>query len=275
KFPEGKRSRTGRKLPLVIIAGVIADFAVFYINKTSSGLLFSLLGFLIYIVFTGIIMMIDYGEQEKRFKEQEIQIAKTRVSIMLSQIQPHFLYNTLNSIAELCASAPKEAENAIIEFSEYLRGNMSCITQKEAISFEKELEHLKHYLVLIQTRFGKSLDIELDIEDTRFCIPSLTIQPIVENAINHGIRMREGFGKVRICSREEGAFHVITIIDNGVGFDPDIPPCDGKEHIGIENVKQRLSLMVGGTLSIESEKGVGTTVTIKIPKHMEKITEGV
>jgi signal transduction histidine kinase len=203
-------------------------------------------------------------EAEKQ--AMEIKLQESHISIMLSQIQPHFLYNTLNSIYYLCETNPMLAKSMVNSFSEYLRNNLSSIEEKGLVSFETELSHIKTYLEIEKVRFEDTLEIEYDIKCVDFSLPVLTVQPIVENAVKHGTSKKRGGGKVVISTYEEKENYVITVSDTGCGFDPSKKKDDGKRHVGIENVRQRLLNMCGGTLTIESEIGVGTSATIKIPK---------
>ena len=203
-------------------------------------------------------------EAEKQAMEMKLQ--ESQISIMLSQIQPHFLYNTLNSIYQLCESNPMRARSMVNFFAEYLRNNLSTLEEPGLISFETELSHIKTYLEIEKIRFEDTLEIEYDIQCAAFSLPVLTVQPIVENAVKHGTSKKRGGGKVLISTREDGEHYIIRVSDTGVGFDPSQPKNDGKSHVGIENVKQRLSNMCAGSLTIESEVGVGTLATIRIPK---------
>lgn len=203
-------------------------------------------------------------EAEKQAMEMKLQ--ESQISIMLSQIQPHFLYNTLNSIYQLCESNPMRARSMVNFFAEYLRNNLSSLEEPGLISFETELSHIKTYLEIEKIRFEDTLEIEYDIQCDAFSLPVLTVQPIVENAVKHGTSKKRGGGKVLISTREDGENYIIRVSDTGVGFDPSQPKNDGKSHVGIENVKQRLSNMCAGSLTIESEVGVGTLATIRIPK---------
>ncbi len=195
------------------------------------------------------------------FKEQQYQI-------MMSQIQPHFLYNSLGSIQALCELEPKEAAEATSKFSRYLRGNMDSINQTAPIPFTKELEHTKLYLELEQLRFKSTMRVTYNIACTDFSVPVLTLQPIVENAVRHGVRgIKKGVGTVEISTRELPDSYEITVADNGPGFDTHAPlPNDGRAHIGIENVRDRLLRVCKGELKIESVPGKGTTATITILK---------
>jgi sensor histidine kinase YesM len=203
-------------------------------------------------------------EAEKQAMEMKLQ--ESQISIMLSQIQPHFLYNTLNSIYQLCETNPMRARSMVNFFAEYLRNNLSSLEEPGLISFETELSHIKTYLEIEKIRFEDSLEIEYDIKCVDFSLPVLTVQPIVENAVKHGTSKKRGGGKVTISTDENKESHIIKVFDTGCGFDPSKPKDDGKRHVGIENVRQRLFNMCGGTLSIESEVGKGTLATIIIPK---------
>lgn len=202
-----------------------------------------------------------------RANQIETELKDTSIAVMISQIQPHFLYNSLNSIAELCVVDPSRAEKATIEFARYLRGNMNALNEKKAIEFEDELKHLNHYIELEKLRYGNNLEFVYDIKSKGFALPALTVQPLVENAVNHGIRYHKMKGKVTISSFEDGRNYYVSIADNGVGFDPNKAPDDDRKHIGISNVKYRLEVMCGGRLDIDSEIGKGTTVTVVLPKE--------
>ena len=196
----------------------------------------------------------------------EVKLQESQISIMLSQIQPHFLYNTLNSIYQLCETNPMRARFLVSSFSEYLRNNLSTLEEPGLIPVETELAHINTYLDIEKVRFEDTLEIEYDIKSLDFSLPVLTVQPIVENAVKHGTSKKRGGGTVKISTDEDNENYIIQVSDTGCGFDPAKPKNDGKRHVGIENVKQRLSNMCHGSLTIESEIGTGTCVTITIPK---------
>lgn len=215
------------------------------------------------------LLIFAFHMQVDQYIAGEKQLAEMQSAVMLSQIQPHFLHNSLVSIAQLCEKDPQQAKEAIINFSEYLRGNMDSLKEKEPIPFCRELEHLKHYLYLEKMRFGPFLKIKLDIQTTDFQIPVLSLQPLAENAIRHGIGMKDEGGTVIISSRETGNHFEICIIDDGVGFQTFSPFSDKAEHIGILNVRRRLYALCRGTLTVISTPGKGTVVTIRIPKEVD------
>ena len=203
-----------------------------------------------------------------REHEQALQ-AEQRIQIMMTQIQPHFLYNSLTVIQELCRSDPAQAEAATVQFANYLRGNMDALQTNTPIPFGQELEHTRQYLALEEMRFEDKLTVRYDIQCESFALPILTLQPIVENAVRHGVRGNaDGRGEVVIATRETPDRYEITVKDNGPGFDPEKQPKDqGSSHVGIQNVRQRLAQMCGGELKIESIPGAGTCVTIALPKE--------
>ena len=217
-----------------------------------------------------VILIIDLRKQyleSIRYQQMQKELYEAKVSLMVSQIQPHFLYNSLTSIAMMCTKDPKKARSATINFADYLRGNMNSLKQRAPVPFTQELEHLKKYLMLEEMRFGDMLHIEYDIQTTDFAIPQLSVQPLVENAVKHGVGMKEDGGTVTIATREEDDCYKVIITDDGVGFDTSKPTKDdGRSHVGMENVKQRLKELCDADVIIESEIGKGTVATIRIPK---------
>lgn len=203
---------------------------------------------------------------EKELIKKELALSESNNALVLSQIQPHFLYNALTSIYRLCDVKPEAAKEAVSNFSKYLRGNLDSIKQTEMISFAEELKHLQAYLALEKIRYGDYLKVEYNIEVAGFFIPPLTVQPLVENAVNHGVSDLPDGGVVTICTAETPDCYEIRVCDNGVGFNPDSVQSDGRTHVGISNVRSRLEIMCGGTLDITSDVGKGTTAIIKIPK---------
>ena len=218
-----------------------------------------------------VVLLIDLRRQyleSIRYQQMQKELYEAKVSLMVSQIQPHFLYNSLTSIAMMCTKDPKLARTATINFADYLRGNMNSLKQKTPVPFTQELEHLKKYLMLEEMRFGDLLHIEYDIQATDFDIPLLSVQPLVENAVKHGVGMKEDGGTVTIATREEDDCCKVIISDDGVGFDTSKPiEDDGRSHVGMENVRQRLKELCDADVIIESEIGKGTVATIRIPKQ--------
>lgn len=189
--------------------------------------------------------------------------ARQRIQIMMSQIRPHFLYNTLSSIQALCHSEPEKAAEVTGQFSVYLRENLDFMEQTGLVPFWKELDHTKTYVKIEETRFP-NIRVDYGIKDSAFSLPPLTLQPIVENAIRHGVRIRSE-GVVQVMTRLNENMHEIVVRDNGTGFDPSKIWEQPSDHIGLRNVRDRIESMCGGTVTVESVMDEGTTVTIQIP----------
>ncbi|MBP3792712.1 MAG: histidine kinase [Ruminococcus sp.] len=216
-------------------------------------------------VISDLVLEVDLYNKETQRTQKELYDAQ--VQIMVSQIKPHFMYNALSSIAILCKLDPQTAYEATVTFSKYLRGNMDSLKQTEPVPFERELEHLKQYLYIEKLRFADKLDVQYDIRSTDFVVPMLSIQPIVENAVKHGVGMKREGGTVKIASNENENGYEITVSDDGVGFDVDAPKKeDGRSHVGMENTKKRLRDMCNAEITVTSTPGKGTTVQIIIPK---------
>ena len=216
-------------------------------------------------VISDLALEIDHYTKEVARSERELYEA--RVQIMVSQIRPHFMYNTLSSIAMLCEIDPEAAQEMTITFAKYLRENMDSLKQTKPVPFTRELEHLKKYLYIEKIRFDDRLNIEYDIQATDFELPQLSIQPLVENAVKHGIGKKEEGGTVTIATRETDTAFEVIVSDDGVGFDMNAPQKDdGRSHIGMENIKKRLKDMCSAEIVIESEPGRGTTAKVIIPK---------
>ena len=191
-----------------------------------------------------------------------------RTQLMLSQIKPHFLYNSLTVIRDLIHTDPRAAESAVDDFSDFLRHNMQSIDADQPILLRQELEHVRSYLALQKLRFGEELQIVYDIGCEDIMLPTLTLQPIVENAVSHGIRESEsGVGTVTIQTREFDDRFEIRVNDDGCGFDPAILENEDNSHVGLKNVRDRLRCLCRGRLEIRSELGHGTQVTVILPKE--------
>lgn len=202
-------------------------------------------------------------EAEKNSIEAELK--ESRISIMLSQIKPHFIYNTLGTIERMCLKDPQKAFDLVRNFSLYLRGNFSELNSVTPIRFAEELLHVEYYANIEKVRFP-DIGIEYDVQSTDFLLPALSVQPLVENAIKHGLMKLERGGRVLVRSYETQTHFCIEVTDDGVGFDTSLP-IDAKKHIGLRNIRERLKAMVNGELLIESEINVGTKAVILIPKE--------
>ena len=195
-------------------------------------------------------------------------LTESRIATMISQIQPHFIYNTLGTIEQLCITEPKEASKLVRNFSLYLRGNFSELDNAKPIRFSQEMNHVKHYTDIEQVRFP-DMTIQYDLRSVEFLLPALSVQPLVENAIKHGLMGLEEGGIVTISAYETEKHYVVEVVDDGVGFDMNAG-YDETKHVGIKNIRGRIEAMCGGTLTIESEIGKGTKATIRIPREAKE-----
>lgn len=202
-------------------------------------------------------------ELENAYKEAELAIQRNKQT--LSQIRPHFIFNALGSIEELCIVDAKKAEEAVHYFAKYLRANMDALGEKELTNFNDELEHVHNYIWLEKMRFDDELEFSEDISVTDFLVPTLSIQPLVENAVKHGMMgMDEGVLHVKLSTRRIGDYIEVVISDDGCGFDINQKKDDGRSHVGMSYAKSTIENRLGGSVDIESEIGKGTTITLKI-----------
>ena len=230
------------------IAGIVADYTVHGIALTYVSIVVSIM-----VIYTSI-----YLQRQKMIDEQAN-------ALMLSQINPHFTYNTLTTIAAMCDMSPKLAKSLTIDFSHYLRHNLDSVRGGDMIPFGKELEHVECYLKIEKARFREKLNVVYSIQSKDFLIPPLTVQPLVENAVKHGITQKINGGTLKISTYSTDKHHVIEIIDDGAGFDTETSD-NSRRHVGLENVNSRVKRMCRGSVSIKSIVDVGTRVTIEIPR---------
>ncbi len=203
----------------------------------------------------------DQIEQDQR---RQREIANQRASIMVLQMRPHFIYNTMTSIYCLCDQDPQLARRVVMDFTTYLRKNFTAIASPALIPFSSELEHTRAYLAVEQVLYEDSLSVEYDTQYTWFRVPPLTLQPIVENAVKHGRNPYSGLFSIFIRTRKTESGSEIVVMDNGSGFDPSD---DSEQHLTLDNIRQRLELMCGGSLTITPRDGGGTVVTLTIPDN--------
>ncbi|MBQ0071708.1 MAG: histidine kinase [Spirochaetales bacterium] len=205
---------------------------------------------------------------EEKLVETEQKEKDTEQKILLSQIQPHFIFNTLSVIAALTKKSPELASQVTKDFAAYLDDNLNVISDNPVVLFSKELAHVEKYVNIQKVRFGEDLTVLYDIGPREFPVPSLSIQPLVENAIIHGIiRGKQEAGTVKLSTREDNENYLIVIEDDGIGFDPDkVEHNDGRVHVGLANSRERIQNLVHGRLEVSSVLGQGTVITIYISK---------
>lgn len=223
------------------------------------GLLLIVFGTALAVLFMFIFLLYDQVEHSIRQAEEN---ARQRASINVLQMRPHFICNTMMSIYYLIALDAEKARQVTLDFTTYLRDNFTAIAKGDTIPFAEELEHTRAYLAVEKVRHEDKLYIELDTPWISFRIPPLTLQPIVENAIVHGVSPDLEPLYLSVLTRETKTHSEIIVEDTGPGF---APVDDHEPHIALANIRERLEMMCGGTLEITSREMGGTRVTIRVP----------
>jgi two-component system, LytTR family, sensor kinase len=224
-----------------------------------------------YCVLTGVWYALDYY---RRFRDREVaaaqlgaRLSEARLEALKMQIQPHFLFNTLHSISELVHEDPDAADRMIIRLGDLLRLTVDNAETHE-VTLAHEMDFLEAYLEIQQTRFQDTLEVEIHIppELLDALVPNLVLQPLVENAIRHGVAARGGVGRVRVSARREGEWLWLEVSDNGAGI-PATPAARGREGVGVRNTRARLEQMYGARQRFELRNGSrgGAVATVSIP----------
>jgi two-component system, LytTR family, sensor kinase len=200
-------------------------------------------------------------------------LAEAEVRALRAQISPHFIYNALNAIASFITTDPAQARELVLDFADFTR--YSFRRHGDFTTVAEELRSVDGYLRLERARFGERLGVTLQIapEVLSTIIPFLSVQPLVENAVRHGLEAKEGRGALAITAADSGAYAVITVEDDGVGIDPEVARAvlagqGAGEHVGLRNVDARLRQVYGDDfgLVVETNVGAGTLVTMRVPK---------
>nr|WP_318038005.1 histidine kinase [uncultured Faecalibacillus sp.] len=271
-------------LPLL---GMVIDFSLLikYRDKLSKTMFISMLSYIVLPLISSIILIFYYGisltniaisismifmfisamiEQSQELIKREKETADLKINLMISQVTPHFIFNTLTTIQQLCTKDPQEAKETIGDFSKYLRENIETLNGNELISFKNELEHVESYVKIEKKRFGNRINVEYNIQEKNFLIPAMSLQVLVENAIKHGICKKENGGTIFIETKRERNNIILQVKDDGVGFD--IKRLDEKGHTGLNNLENRLNSLCSGTLKIKTQIGKGTDIKVYLPQ---------
>ena len=220
------------------------------------------------IVISTIILFVSYEASYVQFLvEKEKKLSEEKLKLVNQQMKPHFIFNTLTLIRFQCLTSPNEAAETVTEFSNYLRGITDYLTEEDCISVGAELDIVRNYLRIQSKRFGDGISVEYDIEETDFDVPPFAIQTLVENAVHHGFKSGQiEKGQIKVSTKRSGTKRIVTVEDNGAGFDTSALTKKEKSSVGIENTKNRVEIMCKGKFSIESEPGKGTRAVIIIPE---------
>jgi two-component sensor histidine kinase len=224
----------------------------------------------LYLILVGFGHAVVYA---RRTREREEQLARAELSALKMQLHPHFLFNTLNAIISFVRSEPAVAERMITRLSELLRYTLQNVGVHE-VTLAEEIRFIESYLEIEQTRFGDRLRVEWNVDPgvTWARVPHLILQPLVENAVRHGIGPRGSGGRVAIEARRRGKLLELVVRDDGVGMDP----ANARSGVGLSNTRARLQQLYGAlhTLSIDGPAGNGVAVSITFPLRGSPVTDG-
>lgn len=250
---------------LIIFFGGVVEIAIICIFPERTDLIgfAAVLGLFIYLLVNHFHILVNESRIDVQKIELEKNYNKLQSTTLMQQIKAHFFFNTLNTISALCKFDPMEADRAILIFAKYMRSYMKLINKHENISFLTELEILEASLKIEKLRFPDTFTYNIDLEFTDFEVPPLSIQPIIENSMIHGLRKVNKKGMINIKTKKFDDYVQIKVSDNGVGFNTEI--LETSQSIGVKNLKKRFKIMVNGTVEINSEINKGTETTITIP----------
>ena len=240
-------------LPLVaiILQNVFKGYAIAYLSI--------IIAIQILFLFLSVEKNLKLAQQEEKNKDAQIRV-------MLSQIQPHFIYNSLSAISTLISIDPDKAQRALDDFTEYLRLNLSTLTENHLIPFDDELRHIKTFVSLEELRFPDRVHMEYEMETTDFYVPPLSVQPLVENALKHGILKKIEGGTVVLKTYETSDYYIVEVSDDGVGFEKEKVDFASNKHFGLQNIAYRIHKMANGELHMDSVPGQGTKAVVKFSK---------
>lgn len=206
----------------------------------------------VFLFFLFLLSVTAMMKQKRKLEKKEQELYDMQINILSAQISQHFIYNTLTTIKYLCKKDALLAAETVDEFAGYLRGNLEALTGDKTIWFSEELMHVKNFLAIEQKRFGKRINVIYDIREEAFMIPPLTLQPIVENAVKHGIAQKEQGGTIRISTGKNDTDYWIRVEDDGVGYCVKERAKEKKTHIGMCNVAGRVGGLCGGSVKVLS-----------------------
>ena len=258
------RAKLTRRQKLAFALYLLIPMGCMFVQMLSYGLLMIVIGSCV-VAFS--MFLFNLRDQQDRYTAQQREIANQRASIMVLQMRPHFIYNTLMSIYSLCNLDPQKARQVTMDFTDYLRRNFNAVASESTIPFSAELEHTRAYLAVEQAQFEDMLLVEWDTPFTHFRLPPLTLQPIVENAVKHGMDPDSEPLHISIRTLHTDSGTEIIVDDNGPGFDPSDK---SRPHTALDNIRQRLEMMCGGKLEWISRHKGGTTFLVTIPDQKEE-----
>ena len=253
---------------LPFFLALVADLVIFYLNGSMQQAPVFLIWTILNLFIRGVGFVRGAILRERLLRKREEELRDEKLRAMMSQMRPHFIYNTLASIYELCREDPTQAMQVIDDFTAYLQSNFNAITATELIPFSEELRHTMAYLAVETALHGDDFSVEYDLETVAFRLPPLTLQPLVENAVKHGFG--PGCRSVHIVVRTRAVPEGIQILveNDGAPYDP---PADREKRGGLWNVRERLELMCGGSVEIralrEEPSKRGAVAIVRLNEH--------
>ncbi|MBQ6092648.1 MAG: histidine kinase [Clostridia bacterium] len=257
------RQKVGKE-QFIIMAGLPVLPVISYLPNLWSSQLHLLFPMIFFVLLANYVRL--FNLQYSSLSTQREKLHSMQIRSTTERMKPHYIYNVLSSIYYLCETDPAVAQQAVGAFSDYLRSVLEDLDAGGLIPFRRELQTIKSYLSLEKMRFGDRFRVSFQIEADRFLLPPFSVQPVVENAVKHGVENSDLVGEIRIESFETPSHFVVVVSDNCGGFDVEQLRQD-KGSFGLRYIQQILSMTVNGKIVIESEVGVGTSVTIRIPKE--------
>ena len=244
---------------------------VYLLPMTAAIILHMFISVELYIVFgMALLALIMFGlilsDNIEQYTKQQQEIAHQRASVMVLQMRPHFIYNTMVTIYYLCKQDADKAQQVTKDFTDYLRKNFTAIGSDKTIPFADELKHTQAYLAVEKAQHEDNLFMEFDTPHTRFRVPPLTLQPLVENAVKHGLNPDGDPLHIYVKTHQTNSGSEIVVENDGPDFNP---ANDNEPHIALNNIRQRLKMMCNGTLEIAPRDGGGTMVTVFIPEKRD------
>lgn len=253
-----KDSLSRRQLCAFLIY-ILVPLMCMLVQMFSYGLLMTVLGSTVASVIMLSMILLD---QLDKFVKQSRENANLRANTLFLQMRPHFIYNTMMGIYYLCDKDVQKAKQVTLDFTTYLRKNFAAIASEDTVPFSDELEHSRAYLAVEQAQFVDTLFVSFDTPHIMFRVPPLTLQPIVENSVKHGMKSSKDPIHISVVTRKTDKGSEIIVEDDGSGF----KPADNNEpHIALNNIRQRLEMMCSGSLEITARDGGGTSVKVTIP----------
>ena len=252
---------------LLFPAAGLADLILVWVQNTERHAIVGLIWVALHLVLRSSGFISEAISKEKALRQKEDELHRAKIEQLLQHIRPHFIYNTLSSIYVLCKNDSPRTLPVLENFMTYLHANFTSIDAKNPIPFQDELQCTSAYLSVESMRYGELLTVEYDTPHTVFRLPAFTLQPIVENAVKHGLKQEKASLRIVVRTRRGENCSLILVEDNGPGFDP--AALTEGAGVGLQNVRERLEMSVGGSLEIAPRPGGGTVVTIRIPDSHE------